>query len=102
MSQSPQVERLELDRLAATAAPTGAPSTIDLALVGHVEVSLDVQVGSLQLPLSQLMALKPGDVVAMREGVDEPVVLRLNGKPVARGELVAVDDQFGVHVLEVL
>ncbi len=102
MSQSPKVERLELDRLDATADAARSATAIDLDLVGHVEVAIDVHVGSMQLPLAQLMSLKPGDVVAMREGVDEPVTLTLNGKAVARGELVAVDDQFGVHILEVL
>ena len=72
----------------------------NLGLVGHVEVSLAAHVGTLTLSIERLFALKPNDVVSMNELLDEPLTLTLNGRSVARAELVAVDDHFGVRILE--
>ena len=72
----------------------------DISLVGHVEVSLTAQVGTISMPIERLFGLKHGDVVSMNELLDAPLTLMLNGRPVARGELLAVDDHFGVRILE--
>lgn len=72
----------------------------EMSLVGHVEVSLAAHVGTLTLSIERLFALKPNDVVSMNELLDEPLTLTLNGRAVARAELVAVDDHFGVRILE--
>ena len=86
-------------------APDNAPSGLKLLdanmnLVGHVPVMLSALVGSIGLTLEQLFALKKGEVMAMNESLDTPVTLLLNGKPVARGELVAVEDNFGIRITE--
>ena len=72
----------------------------DMSLVGHVEVSLTARVGTVSLPIERLFSLKQGDVVSMNELLDEPLTLLLNDRPVARGELLAIDDHFGVRILE--
>ena len=81
--------------------PTGQ-EIIDknLGLIGHLTVSLAAQVGSISITVDQLFALKKGEVLAMNEGVDALITLQLNGKAIARGELVAVDDHFGIRILE--
>lgn len=77
-----------------------ASAAIDLSMVGHVQVELAVQLGTVALSLEKLLALREGEVLAMQEALDAPVTLLLNGKPVARGELMAVEDQLGVRILE--
>lgn len=72
----------------------------DMSLVGHVPVALTALIGNVSLTVDQLFALKKGEVLAMNESIDAPITLELNGKPVARGELVAVDDHFGVRITE--
>lgn len=72
----------------------------NLELIGHLPVSLVAQVGSVSVTVDQLFALKKGEVLTMNEGVDTPIVLQLNGKAIARGELVAVDDYFGIRITE--
>jgi flagellar motor switch protein FliN/FliY len=72
-----------------------------MKLIGHVQVALSAQVGTLTLSVQDLFALKAGDVVAMDDLLEAPLTLLLNGRPVARGELLAVDDHFGVRILEV-
>lgn len=81
--------------------PSGAPLIAkDLSLVGHVPVLLTALVGSVSLTVEQLFALKKGEVLAMNESLDAPITLQLNGKPVAHGELVAVEDHFGIRIIE--
>lgn len=72
----------------------------DMALIGHVQVALAAQVGTVTMSVERLFALKSGDVVSMDELLEAPLTLMLNGRPVARGELLAVDDHFGVRILD--
>lgn len=72
----------------------------DVDLVGHVQVSLAAQVGTITMSIERLFGLRSGDVVSMNELLEAPLTLMLNGRPIARGELLAVDDHFGVRILE--
>jgi flagellar motor switch protein FliN/FliY len=78
-----------------------SPKGGDIALVGHVEVELAAQVGTVSLSIEKLFSLAAGDVLPMNELLDEPVTLLLNGKAVARAELLAIDDQFGLRIIEI-
>ncbi len=91
-----------IDLREAGSRPSGGPNLVqkDMSLVGHVPVTLAAQIGSVSISIEQLFALKKGEVLAMNEGLDAPVTLLLNDKPVARGELVAVDENFGVRITE--
>lgn len=73
-----------------------------LDLVEHVKVKVSVTLGSAEMPLGKLFSLSSGDTVALDRDVDAPVDVRLHGKLIARGHLVAVGDKFGVRVSEIL
>lgn len=64
-------------------------------------VTLVVELGRVSLPLSRLADLQPGDVVELQRHSREPVELTSGGKPVARGELVQIDNELGVRVTHV-
>lgn len=82
-------------------APTGNPLVNkDMSLIGHVPVTLTALVGSVSISIDKLFALKKGEVLEMNESLDMPITLQLNGKSVARGELVAVEDNFGIRITE--
>jgi flagellar motor switch protein FliN/FliY len=84
-------------------APSGAPLLAkDMGLVGHVSVSLTAVVGHVSLSIESLFALRKGDLLPMDESCDAPVTLLLNGKSVARGELVAVEDNLGLRITELV
>ena len=83
----------------AETAPASAPVQ-DISLIGHVQVQLAAQVGTATMSVERLFPLKAGDIVGMNEALKAPVTLMLNGRAVARGELLAVDDHFGVRILE--
>lgn len=74
----------------------------DFELIKNVEVQLTAIVGTKSLSVDQLFALKKGDVVALQQQLDEPIVFLVDGKPIACGQLVAVDDCFGVQITEIL
>lgn len=70
-------------------------------LIEEVEVSLEAYVGEARLTVAELNAMKPGSSLTLDAALNRAVDLKLNGVIVARGELVAVGDNFGVRLTEV-
>ena len=79
-----------------------AESPANLNLVLDVPVSLTIELGSCQLPMKEVLLLNVGSVVQLDKPADAPVELSVNGKLIARGEVVVVEDRFGVKITEVL
>ena len=96
------VNRLDLPPLVQGTKEKSAAIGERLDLVGHVKVKLTVTLGGTEITLDKLFSLSADDVLALDRPVDAPVDVRLNDKVIARGSLVAVGDQFGVRVSEVL
>jgi flagellar motor switch protein FliN/FliY len=94
------MEAVELEPLAA-AAPAGGDEA-DLALVLDVPVELAVEIGRTRMTIREALALAPGSIVALDRMAGEPVDLLVNGRRIARGEVVAIDEEFGLRVTEVL
>lgn len=93
-------ELVELAELAP--APTGANLLGgNLRLLDGVQVQLSVMVGEARTTVGELMALKESSVLKIDRKVDYPVDVVLNGSVVARGQLVVVDDNFGVRITEI-
>ena len=65
-------------------------------------VTLTVELGRINLPLSRLADLKPGDLLELGRHSREPVELTSNGRLVARGELVQIDTELAVRITNVL
>jgi flagellar motor switch protein FliN/FliY len=74
----------------------------DLSRLTDVTVELSVEVGRTRMTLGQALALGPGSVVALSRSAREPVDLLVNGKPVAHGEVVVIDDDFGLRITDVI
>lgn len=71
-----------------------------LELVGHIPIRLSVALGTAEVTIDRLFSLSANDVVELDSAIDAPVDVRLNGKVIARGTLVAVGDNFGVRITE--
>jgi type III secretion system YscQ/HrcQ family protein len=65
-------------------------------------VVVRVEVGTISLTAAEWAALAPGDVIETGRRINEPVVLRVAGREVARGELVEVEGELGVRIREIL
>ena len=74
----------------------------NLNLVLDVPVSLTIELGSCQLPMREVLQLNVGSVVQLDKPADAPVELSVNGKLIARGEVVVVEDRFGVKITDVI
>ncbi len=89
-----------------TAAPveTGFQPDVpdDLGLVLDVPVELAVEIGRTTMTIRETLAIGPGSIVALNKMAGEPVDLLVNGRRVARGEVVAIDEEFGLRVTEVV
>lgn len=82
--------------------PKGRPLLfIDSMIFKDVRVALQAKLGQARLTVADLLALKAGSVVKLDMQMNELIELRLNESVVARGEIVAVDDSFGVRIVEV-
>jgi flagellar motor switch protein FliN/FliY len=92
------VEFTPLDDGAAGGLPLG---DADLSRLTDVTVELTVEVGRTHMSLGETMSLGQGSVVTLDRLADKPVDLLVNGRPIARGEVVVIDEQFGLRITEV-
>jgi flagellar motor switch protein FliN/FliY len=74
----------------------------NFSLVLDVPVSLTIELGSCQLPMKEVLQLNVGSVVQLDKPADAPVELSINGKLIGRGEVVVVEDRFGIKITEVM
>ncbi len=81
---------------------TGADGTPELERLYDVPVELAVEIGRTRMTIGETLALGPGSIVTLNRLAGEPVDLLVNGKPIARGEVVVIDEEFGLRVTEVV
>ena len=83
--------------------PAQRPVTAEeLSRLHEVPVELAVEVGRTKMTIREALALGPGSIVTLNRLAGEPVDLLVNGKPIARGEVVVIDEEFGLRVTEVV
>ena len=74
----------------------------NLEMLMDMPVNLSVELGSCQMPMRDVLQLKAGSVLQLDQVADTPVDLLVNRKLVARGQVVVIDDRFGLKILEVV
>ena len=83
----------------------GAPAVPDagaLERLHDVPVELAVEIGRTRMTIGDTLGLGPGSIITLNRLAGEPVDLLVNGKPIARGEVVVIDEEFGLRVTEVV
>lgn len=73
----------------------------NLGLIKNLKVKLQVVAGSTEISVGELFALKENSVLSLDRLTNDPLDIYLDGKPVARGNLVVVDDNFGICITEI-
>ncbi|MFO1486960.1 MAG: flagellar motor switch protein FliN [Verrucomicrobiota bacterium] len=76
------------------------PANMNLVL--DVPVSLSIELGGCRLPMREVLQLNIGSVVQLDKAADAPVEISVNGKLIARGEVVVIEEHYGVKITEVL
>jgi flagellar motor switch protein FliN/FliY len=74
----------------------------ELERLESVTVEVAVEIGRTRMTLGEALALAPGSVVTLARATDQPGDLLVNGRPIARGEVIAVDEEFGLRVTEII
>jgi flagellar motor switch protein FliN/FliY len=77
------------------------PGGSDISLLLDVPLQVTVELGRTQLKIRNVLELVPGSIVELDKLAGEPVDVLVNGKPIARGEVVVIDEEFGVRITDV-
>lgn len=97
-------DRMELEQLhdqGGELATTGNPLG-DLRRLSAVPVDLSVEMGRSRMTVGETLELRQGSIITLDRMAGEPVDLLVNGTAIARGEVVVIDEQFGLRVTEML
>ena len=79
-----------------------APADVNLDLVLDVPVDVSLRVGSTDITIRDLVSLVEGSVISLDQDAGEPMDVLVNGTLIAHGEIVVVDDQYGVRLTDVV
>lgn len=89
-----------------TAAATGSPKVAanrpGIELLHGVAMEVTVELGRTRMSVRELLALSPGDVLELDRAAGSPADLLVNGRLIARGEVVVVDEDFALRVTEIV
>jgi flagellar motor switch protein FliN/FliY len=73
-----------------------------IELLMDVALEVSVELGRSHMPIGDILALRTGSVIELDKLAGEPVDVSVNGTLIARGEVVVVDEKFGVRITEVV
>ena len=104
--ETPNVpSEMALEPLTDAAVPAPSQGSAELAgldIVLDVPVELAVEIGRTEMTIGETLDLGPGSIVVLNRLTGEPVDLLVSGRRIARGEVVAIDEQFGLRITTVV
>jgi flagellar motor switch protein FliN len=68
----------------------------------QIPLELTVELGSCKMSVAEILSLGTGSIVELDRSANQPVDLLVNDRPIARGEIVAIEENFGVRIIELL
>lgn len=98
-AESVAIKVSELSELTGEAA---GEAVMDLETLLDVPVLVTVEVGRTRISLGKVCKLTPGALLSLEREAHEPADVLVNGKIVARGEVVTIEDQYGVRITSVI
>lgn len=98
-------EELIIDEPAAADADQTRPGSPRRArdlpqMMRKIPVTLTLEVGSARISLQELMSIGPSSVIALDAMAGEPLVIKVNGTPIGRAEVVVAGEQYGLKVID--
>ena len=101
---APPAPRAEPARLFNELGPAGhvAPAKHDIDLVLDIPVQLTVELGRTRMPIKNVLQLAQGSVVELDGLAGEPMNVLVNGCLIAQGEVVVVNDKFGIRLTDII
>jgi flagellar motor switch protein FliN len=104
MNSADAVDYVPFEATVGPGGPAGDAGFAPAALerLHDVPVELAVEIGRTRMTIGETLALGPGSIITLNRLAGEPVDLLVNGKPIARGEVVVIDEEFGLRVTDVV
>lgn len=90
---------VELDELTDEGQPVADPK---LDVILDIPVTLSMEVGQTDIPISNLLQLNQGSVIELDRVAGEPLDVMVNGTLIAHGEVVVVNDRYGIRLTDVI
>lgn len=84
----------------ALASSVGVPGNMEMVL--DIRLVATARLGRVEMPIGDILSLGPGSIIEIDQLVDEAIELLINGKLVARGDVVVVDEKFGLRITEIV
>lgn len=82
--------------------PAGSGKTPDLDVILDIPVTISMEVGNTQIPIRNLLQLNQGSVIELDRLAGEPLDVLVNGMLIAHGEVVMVNEKFGIRLTDVI
>ena len=98
--QMPNVQPAQFQNFAGTYAAPGTPENIGLIMDVPLEVT--VELGRTTKSISEILDFAPGTIIELDKIAGEPIDVLVNGKFVAKGEVVVIEESFGIRVTEII
>ena len=73
----------------------------DIDLVLDIPLDVSVELGRVTMPVNDLLQLGPGSIIELTKLVGEPLHIYINNKMIAKGEVVVMDEKFGIRVTDI-
>ncbi len=74
----------------------------NITIIKEVPLEVTVELGRTKKPIKEILEFNPGTVIELDKLAGEPIDILVNGKFVARGEVVVIDENFGVRVTDII
>jgi len=81
---------------------TGGPASNDINMILDIPVQLTVELGRTKIPIKNILQLAQGSVVELEAMAGEPMDVLVNGYLIAQGEVVVVNDKFGIRLTDIV
>jgi flagellar motor switch protein FliN len=95
-------ETIEYEQFEQSEQPGGGSLDVDLSRLSDIPMELSVEIGRTHMTVGETLDLRVGSVVTLERLAGEAADLLVNGSAIARGEVVVIDEQYGLRVTEIL
>ena len=101
VAEDDPAESVELDQFDSAGAPS-SEGTPDLDVILDIPVSISMEVGRTPITIRNLLQLNQGSVIELDRLAGEPLDVLVNGTLIAHGEVVVVNEKFGIRMTDVI
>ncbi len=102
MAETIEYEQFNNDSPPTTQPASGADAQVDLSRLSDIPMELSVEIGRTHMTVGETLDLRVGSIVTLERLAGETADLLVNGSAIARGEVVVIDEQYGLRITEIL